>query len=62
MVTFYNMTYQYAANSMTIRSQYIAQPKPTAHTHVINCDPLPVSQEARRVRNEARMLRGSDEV
>ena len=46
--------HQNAANCMTIRFHYIAQPrgygKPTAHTHVMMFDALPVGRTACRVR------------
>ena len=48
--------YQNAANCMTIRFRYIAQPgeggygKPTAHAHVLMFDALPVGRTACRVR------------
>ena len=48
--------HQNAANCMTIRFRYIAQPrgpgygKPTAHAHVMMFDALPVGRTACRVR------------
>ena len=47
--------HQNAANCMTIRFRYIAQPgggvgKLTAHAHVMMFDPLPVGRTACRVR------------
>ena len=46
--------HQNAANCMTVRFRYTAQPrgygKPAAHAHVMMFDPLPVGQEACRVR------------
>ena len=46
--------HQNAANCMTIRFRYIAQPrgygKPTAHDHVMMFDALPVGRTACRVR------------
>ena len=42
--------HQNAANCMTIRFRYIAQPrKPTAHAHVMMFDALPVGRMACRV-------------
>ena len=46
--------HQNAANCMTIRFRYIAQPrgygKPTAHAHIMMFDALPVGRTACRVR------------
>ena len=46
--------HQNAANCMTIRFRYVAQPrgdgKPTAHAHVMMFDALPVGRTACRVR------------
>ena len=53
--------HQNAANCMTIRFRYIAQPgggggggyrKPTAHAHVMMLDPLPVGRIQCRVRRQ----------
>ena len=49
--------HQNAANCMTIRFHYIAQPgggygKPTAHAHVMMFDPLPVGRMPCRVRRQ----------